>query len=76
MLESIHGQTVEFIKDNTRMIKSMDMASTAGPMVEFIVGFGLKESSMASEFTQLKGETLSTDYGRMVNALSGLSQHK
>lgn len=76
MSESIHGQTVEFIKDNTKMIKSMDMASTAGPMVEFIVGSGLKESSMASEYIQLKGETRSTDYGRMVNALSGLSQHK
>lgn len=76
VLEFIHGLMAEFIKDNIKMIKNMDMVSTAGQMAEFTVGSGPKESNMELEFIQSKVLKLSMEYGKMVKESSGLMHHK
>jgi hypothetical protein len=58
------------------MTKSTATVSTAGQMAEFIAGSGLKASSMASEFIQLKVPILSMAYGKTAKELSGLTRRR
>lgn len=65
VMESTLGLTTENMKDNILLIKSMDLESITGLMVEYMKVTGLQVNNMIWEYTEFKKNMKSSlDYGK------------
>jgi hypothetical protein len=64
------------IKVNIGTIRSTATAFIYGVMVEFTKVYGLKESNMDLDYIQFQGQKKGSGFGRMVDALNGLTRNK
>ena len=72
----ILGKMVDTIKESIKTIKSMDMVSIPGVIIDSTEEIGLKANNMVLVLIQYLNRKLSLGYGRKENVLNGFQMNK
>ena len=72
---TLFGPMEEDIKDSTSTIKSKDMDSSHGKMVEYTVANGRTESRKEEVSSSVKMESKKQEYGVMAKKLDGFNEY-